>query len=245
MRSAEALLAAVEEARGALWDVNRSAHELLEAKRDVDAFVPIAVGRFEEYGATSRESGALDAAIPPSYALAINVITKFVELPGAHNPLDSMRRAEAGRLLDEVQDTLKALHEEAAPAELKELAPTLREFMRKQSRLMTAFQARGDTPPVFQGAMNRVHAAVAGVALSFPATGGAISEVGRRAERVKALLLEANQTINSAMQRESDPIFDATVTQAFAASNDEQAAFAVAANVEILKRRSFWKKYAD
>ncbi len=66
-----------------------------------------------------------------------------------------------------------------------------------------------------------------------------------KADAVKVALLNVNGAIGNAMQRDVDTVSDPVVTQAFGASNDAQVAFALAANLEVAKRRPFWKKYPD
>ena len=118
----------------------------------------------------------------------------------------------------------------------------LRTTIRHQTRFLTALQGRGDAHPAFHAAIYRVHGAVAGVALSFPATESGLSEVAVEADAVKHLLLKAETAMGQAMIIESDPLFDAETLGLLQVSNDARDEFARRANLEIGRGRSWWSK---
>ncbi|HEV7564550.1 MAG TPA: hypothetical protein VGO31_01160 [Microbacteriaceae bacterium] len=113
----------------------------------------------------------------------------------------------------------------------------------------------GDAPPpappdsyqqaVLVGRVRRLHAAVARVELSFPATESGLSEVAERAAVVLGLLIDVPGAISKAMLANSDPFGDAETTRLVTECHIARREFARAANLEIGKRRWPWKKYGD
>ena len=93
--AAEAFLVAVAEARSALWAVQMSAHELLDAKMTAEAYQVVAVERAEALDAE------LIGAPPDVHQRAFRMIRQVGEISdGQHNPLDRARRAEAERTIE-------------------------------------------------------------------------------------------------------------------------------------------------
>lgn len=242
--AAELFLVAVEEAQNALWAEREAAHELFEAASEMtdlsDQLAPAAV--------PGQRGDAPDSSRPPappaSYQQAMRSIQRL-SLDGQHNPLDTSRRAEAAVALGAAAEAVRRAEDDLADTPFADLATGLREWLRHQSRNVTALQSRGDKTRCLIGCVYRVHSAVARVGLSFPATESGLSEVADRADLVKALLSDAASAINQAMIAKSDPYGDPKTDRLLQELNVAQGEFARAANLEIGKRRWPWKKYGD